>query len=161
MIATATEGRAWTPERVSCPSCGAQPGLPCRTSTGTPRALHAQRKRDPMPERGHGGLQECVEALLQYNGWLCYHTRDSRGSREGFPDIAAAHRGRQRLLFAELKAEGADPTPHQSHWLATLAATERAEVYLWRPLHWRLGRIEDVACSEREPAEAGNGRLFR
>jgi hypothetical protein len=41
-----------------------------------------------------------------------------------------------RLIFAELKAEGEQPTPEQREWLRDLAGAGEVEVYVWRPSDW-------------------------
>lgn len=63
-------------------------------------------------------------------GWgLTYHTLRSKGSQPGFPDRVLV---RERVIFAELKREGAKPTERQVAWLDGLAGAGQ-EVYLWRP----------------------------
>ena len=89
--------------------------------------------------------------------WRYYHTRDSRRSAAGFPDLVLV-RG-PRLIFAELKTERGKLTADQVAWLEDLAmvaatATGRAwdppgdppppvpEVYVWRPSDRpEIGRI--------------------
>lgn len=63
--------------------------------------------------------------------WNRYHTTRSQWSPAGFPDEVLV-RGR-RIIFAELKAEKAQLKEDQRRWLWDLAATEKVEVYLWRP----------------------------
>jgi hypothetical protein len=77
--------------------------------------------------------QRTVEELARLRGWLRYHTRDSRGSEPGFPDLVLV-RGR-RLLFVELKTAKGKPSPEQLLWMNALRETP-AEVYLWRPADW-------------------------
>lgn len=50
-------------------------------------------------------------------GWLGYHTRDSRGSRPGFPDWTLVHVGQRRIIFVELKGFGGKPSDEQRAWL--------------------------------------------
>lgn len=70
-------------------------------------------------------------------GWtLRYHTRDSRGSAPGFPDLVICRP--PRLIYAELKIE--DPkrgtvTLEQRAWLNGLEACGQI-VYVWRPSDW-------------------------
>lgn len=80
--------------------------------------------------------QSSVEHAARLFGWSLYHTRDSRGSERGFPDIVAI-RG-QRLLFAELKVGAARLRPEQRHWLELLRLIGRpVEIYVWRfPHDW-------------------------
>jgi hypothetical protein len=85
-------------------------------------------KRLPVNE---GALLDHVRKLLRDRGWLGYHTRDSRGSDPGFPDVVAL-RG-PRLVVAELKSEGRKPTMAQTEWLRGFTSAGVLEVYLWRP----------------------------
>ena len=63
-------------------------------------------------------------------GWLCYHTWRSDHSEAGYPDLTMV-KG-DRLIFAELKAEGKKPEPEQRRWLDALSTATR-EVYIWVP----------------------------
>jgi hypothetical protein len=81
-------------------------------------------------------LLEFVRDVSRMRGWLSYHTRDSRRSDPGFPDLVLVRR--PRLVFAELKAAGKHPTRFQRDWLSALAGVGDAtdgllEVYIWRP----------------------------
>ncbi len=72
-------------------------------------------------------------------GWMAYHTHDSRRSARGFPDLVLTN-GR-RVIFAELKREGGQPTAEQAIWLETLQRVagydgSRVETHLWRPSDW-------------------------
>lgn len=74
--------------------------------------------------------------VAQLTRWLVYHTRDSRGSQEGFPDWVLWKP--VRLIFAELKDDKRQPTPAQWLWLEGLQTVadvpgSPVEVYLWRP----------------------------
>lgn len=86
--------------------------------------------------------KEFQRQLLQYArlcGWRVYHTRDSRGSQAGFPDLVLTRGG--RLIFAELKSARGKVRPEQSDWLDALRAAGQV-VYLWRPEDWsEIGRI--------------------
>ena len=53
---------------------------------------------DDLPE---AALMSQVRALATRLGCLVYHTRDSRGSDEGFPDLVLVNP--TRVIFAELK----------------------------------------------------------
>ena len=85
------------------------------------------------------GLQADAEKLLSLFGWKFYHTRDSRGSEGGFPDLIALRTRRAesytrltRLIAAELKAEGEELKPAQQIWLDLFKAFG-AETYVWHP----------------------------
>lgn len=87
-------------------------------------------------------LEDAVEALARTCGWLVYHTHDSRRSEAGFPDIVMLREG--RLIFAELKSQKGLLGREQRRWLSALIATERVEVYVWRPEDWYAGWVEKV-----------------
>lgn len=92
----------------------------------------------PLPDdASEAEWQARVVAVAESHGWTVYHTRDSRGSNPGLPDLFF-HRGPGfvcRLVVAELKSETGEPTTDQ---LAMLAAFESVcqHVYLWRPSDW-------------------------
>lgn len=62
---------------------------------------------------------------LTENGWIHYHTYDSRRSVVGFPDTHALQIERVCLLWAELKMPGKRPTKNQRRWLGALKAIAR------------------------------------
>jgi hypothetical protein len=80
--------------------------------------------------------------------WRWYHTRDSRRSVPGFPDLVLVRP--PRLLFVELKTERGKLTADQVAWLEDLEMVSATfvgrawdppadplpppvEVYVWRP----------------------------
>lgn len=65
-------------------------------------------------------------------GWLTYHTHDSRRSAGGFPDLVLV---REKVIYAELKREGENPTSLQQMWLNRLREAGQT-AYLWRPADW-------------------------
>jgi hypothetical protein len=75
-------------------------------------------------------LQSAVIKQMQLQGWLCYHTFDSRRSKAGFPDLTAVHGG--RLIFVEFKSEKGGLTYEQIEWLNALADAA-GEVYVVYP----------------------------
>lgn len=79
-------------------------------------------------------FQAQVEQLAALFGWATYHTRDSRKSREGFPDLIMLRRG--RLVVAELKVGDNAVTPEQQGWLDAFELAE-VETYVWRPEDWK------------------------
>lgn len=78
-------------------------------------------------------FQAAVVEYAELNGWLVYHTYNSRRSNPGFPDLAMV-RG-LRLVFAELKSEKGRESKAQAQWLDALSRVT-SEVWLWRPSHW-------------------------
>lgn len=58
-------------------------------------------------------------------GWpaeLRYHTRDSRRSREGYPDWHLVNPSQGRSLFVELKGWGGKASDAQRRWIGALDA---------------------------------------
>lgn len=79
------------------------------------------------------GFQSAVIELARLCSWRIYHTRNSKGSNHGWPDIVLCRS--PEVLFAELKTEKGTLTVEQRHWLEALTASG-LEVHLWRPSHW-------------------------
>jgi VRR-NUC domain len=71
-----------------------------------------------------------VRQLARINGWLAYHTHDSRRSDAGFPDLVLVRP--PELIVAELKTERGRVTGAQSHWIEALLASG-VEALVWRP----------------------------
>lgn len=90
------------------------------------------------------GFQSIVTTLARLQGWLDYHTYDSQRSREGFPDLVLV---RERVIFAELKAQKGKVAPAQREWGKRLLKAG-AEVYLWRPSD--LDDIKQVLARPRK-----------
>lgn len=90
-------------------------------------------------------LQAAVIELAGYLKWKTYHTYDSRRSAAGFPDLVLV---RDRILFVELKTAKGKLSAYQQAWIDDLdrVAVEGSEVvvYVWRPVHWTNGEIEEV-----------------
>lgn len=76
--------------------------------------------------------------LTRLFGWRRYHTWRSINSPAGFPDEVLVRR--DRLIFAELKAENGKVSALQQEWLDDLALVPGIEVYLWRP-----SQLEEIA----------------
>src|SRR5690606_33814887 len=88
-------------------------------------------RRMQAREMRQAELQEHVRQLCNKLGCLYYHTWRSDRSPAGFPDCVIVTRD-SRLIFAELKREGKQPTTAQREWLAALEEAG-CEVYIWRP----------------------------
>jgi hypothetical protein len=69
--------------------------------------------------------------LLTLYGWKHYHTRLSKGSDRGWPDLAAVRD--TRLILAELKRDDGVLSKEQREWLEALERVRTVEVYEWRP----------------------------
>jgi len=78
-------------------------------------------------------LQAAIVDLARLHRWRVFHVFDARRSERGFPDLCLVRP--PRLLFAELKRLGRDPTSAQQDWLDALAAAG-AECHVWRPSDW-------------------------
>lgn len=67
------------------------------------------------------------------NGWLYYHTRDSRKSPAGFPDLVLV---RERVLWLEVKTETGQASASQLDWRDALLAAGQ-DYRLVRPSDWQ------------------------
>ncbi len=124
------------------------------------------RKLPPISEA------EFKDQLLEFAkhcGWLFCHFRPARTSKgwrtaiqgtKGFPDLVLVRveaAGRGRLIFAELKRDGAKPRPDQTIWLGALRQVPGVEVYLWSPRDWaeveQVLRREDRGPPKQVPGE--------
>lgn len=105
-----------------------------------------KRRSESLPLQLEKDFQQQIIDLARLAGWLVYHTRDSRRSAPGFPDLVLA-RG-QRVIFAELKrSEKETLSDEQETWLKTLRSAQGVETYLWRPENW--DEIEQVLARRR------------
>ena len=90
-------------------------------------------------------FQAAVIEYAKLNGWLVYHTHDSRRSAAGFPDLVLCRP--PRLVLAELKkGHRTRPTQAQCRWLRELNRCSGVEAHLWRPGDW--ASIEETLRSE-------------
>ena len=92
------------------------------------RVTRGGRIADIVLERD---FRQLVVDYARTVGWKVYFTWNSQHSPAGYPDLTMV-RG-TRLVFAELKREGAQPTAAQRDWLAALRGVPGAEVFVWRP----------------------------
>jgi hypothetical protein len=103
------------------------------------RGVSADSTRKIAEKVSEKAFQAQVKEMAVLNGWRYYHVYDSRRSDEGFPDCVMVHAGKRRLIFAELKVEGKEPTSSQQDWLDDLTEVSKygyspiPEVYCWRP----------------------------
>jgi hypothetical protein len=84
-------------------------------------------------------LLASVTDLAKWLHLLTYHTRDSRRSSPGFPDLVAA--GPRGCLFIELKSDYGMLSPRQVDWKFMLLASGQ-QWRLWRPADWADGTID-------------------
>ena len=87
----------------------------------------------PIGEVPEEELLKFVRWTAREQGWLVYHTHDSRGSEPGFPDVVATNG--EQLLFSELKSNRGKLTMEQQQWLNLLRRIPSIDVHLWRPQH--------------------------
>jgi len=90
-------------------------------------------EQEPARPISEEQFQSEVIAFAKRQGWRVYHTRDSRRSEKGFPDLVLI-RGKE-LIVAELKAGKNVTTMEQEEWLAAFAKTG-AVAALWYPHCW-------------------------
>ncbi len=69
------------------------------------------------------------------NGFLFYHTYDSRGSDVGYLDCTLTKPGHPLFIW-ELKDRRRKPTMEQLRWLAFLPQATGVEAALYRPADW-------------------------
>lgn len=80
-------------------------------------------------------FQQQIIDLARLNGYLVYHTWNSRHSAAGFPDLVLCHPVTGKLIFAEIKTEGNFASSSQLDWLRALASSGQ-RVFVWRPGDW-------------------------
>lgn len=106
-------------------------------SKGVNTGLFRDATWQPLPpDCAEEEFQKRVVDFATMHGWMVYHTRDSRGSQEGFPDLVLV-RG-SKLYFVELKKEDGVESKAQKKWAEALATVCPKYVwhFLWRPSHW-------------------------
>lgn len=81
-------------------------------------------------------FQDFIVADARQHGWLTYHTRDSRGSDPGFPDLVLVKPGRP-VLFYEVKTEKGRVSMPQADWIDRINKTRGgAQAMIVRPDDW-------------------------
>ena len=99
----------------------------------------ARRAKPPDNRQSPKAARKIPEAVLlahvreqaAKNGWLVYHTYDSRRSEPGFPDIVAVRPN--VVLFSELKSETGKLTSDQLMWMNLISVASRIDCRVWRP----------------------------
>ncbi len=79
-------------------------------------------------------FQAQVLEVAKLNGWLIYHTYDSRRSSPGFPDLVLVKP--PLVVFAEIKSDAGKVTPAQDGWLGALSGCSEKITGVWRPSDW-------------------------
>lgn len=139
---------------------GFSPRLPA-IRTAIDRGLIPAEVLDALPAAPDPPAIDCTEdvftaaaiQLAQSAGWLAFHARPARtaagwrtpvqGDGEGFPDLLLV---RERVVFAELKAERGRLRSDQERWLDRLRGAG-AEVHVWKPRQWPA--IVEALAAER------------
>ena len=78
--------------------------------------------------------QAQVVKLAKDEGWMAYHTYDSRRSEAGWVDLVLV-RG-PMLLLLELKTESGKVTDAQQAWIDALKKVRIVHADIARPRHW-------------------------
>ena len=97
-------------------------------------------------------FQATLEELCLWLGLTCYHTRDSRKSNPGFPDLVLVGNA---VIYAELKSAKGRLSPAQTHWIDRLVAAGQ-EVHVWRPadMDTIVARLNQLATKYPSVKEA-------
>ena len=104
----------------------------------------AEFKADAEKRITEKDWQAQVTAFAKHRGWNTYHTWRSIHSAAGFPDLCMVRslpNGDRRIIFAELKRVGKQPSENQRAWLEGLSQVAEmcdghVEVYCWNPSQW-------------------------
>jgi len=101
-------------------------------------------------------LQDVTD-LARLLGWRAFHAWLAIKSDAGYPDLTLvrARPGEPpRIIFAELKRDGAEPTDRQRGWLLDLATVAEylsvsfgepvVSTHVWRTADWHAGEVERV-----------------
>jgi hypothetical protein len=135
---------------------------PCLKCDGEPRlgshgVGHVARvSRLPVPEMTEEQLHESVMDLCRLFGLYTYHTRDSRGSSRGYPDLVIVGTS---ILYAELKTDRGRLTVDQVAWQRAILAAD-GRWALWRPADWHSGEIRQVLTGMAPPRPV-RGQVIR
>ena len=106
-------------------------------------------------------FQTIVIATARENGWLVYHTFDSRKSEPGYPDLCMIKDG--VIMFVELKTDKGKVTTAQRQWIERLIRhqyhCENLVVEIWRPHIWEEKKkllIGDSPCYHESVSVTGS-----
>jgi hypothetical protein len=91
-------------------------------------------------------LYECIRDTCRWSHLLLYHTRDSRGSHAGFPDLVIVTG--TSVLFRELKSETGRVSAAQQNWLDALAGVG-ADADVWRPADLPRRVLQELGTRQR------------
>lgn len=92
-----------------------------------------------IKKKSEKGFMETLRQFARARGWVMYHTLRSKGSEPGLMDCLFRRdprwKGVCRLIVAECKLEGEEPTEEQVLWLQAFAAMG-IPTYRWTPEDW-------------------------
>ena len=110
------------------------------------------KARPSAPVVTEAALQSAIMDLALVLGWRRAHFRPAQlpsgkwathmSGEKGWPDLALARNG--RLIVAELKRSGKNPTADQHAWLCALRTVPGVTAVIWRPEDWHSGEVEKV-----------------
>jgi len=87
--------------------------------------------KSPIPEQPEDDFQQGRIDLARSVGWRAYHTRDSRRSEPGFPDLIMVRN--HCMIVAECKTDTGQCTDDQANWLEAFDKIKVMRTQLWRP----------------------------
>jgi hypothetical protein len=101
----------------------------------TPRTMDASQWQKWQVRRvsEEAFMSHVITAARFFRWQLVYHTRDSRKSAPGFPDLVLCRP--PRVLWLELKSEIGMVSDTQQEWIDGLLASGQ-EVYVFKPSQW-------------------------
>jgi len=82
-------------------------------------------------ESSEADFQNAIIKLAKEQGWLVYHTHDSRRSQAGFPDLVMI-KGNY-LIVAELKNRTGKLSEAQTTWVKAFEAVNITNINVWKP----------------------------
>lgn len=88
-----------------------------------------------------------IDAARQLGYRQIYHTKDSRRSQPGFPDLVLVSASRKRTLFIELKTMTGKVRPEQEEWIEALVGAGQ-EAAILRPSDWRSRRVHAILSGQ-------------
>lgn len=104
-------------------------------------------KQPLQAHESEADFQSRVVDLARYLGWEgIYHTRDSRRSTLGYPDLCLCRP--PKVLFIEVKASGGNLSAEQYEWQEWLMACPGVETWVLWPQDWESGLVLKVLRRE-------------
>ena len=82
-------------------------------------------------ESSEADFQNAIIKLAKQNGWLIYHTHDSRKSQSGFPDLIML-KGNY-MIVSELKSRTGKLSEAQAQWIKAFEGVKITNINIWKP----------------------------